>query len=184
MGFSCRTCGRELIERACLGTDLTDPLEPSDLTGDEFQEAQALWQAKYAREDWTFPCRRHVTTSLAARALSGVVLLDLELEDDRISALDVRGDFLLERQETLAAFCRSAIGLGIPEVLQDLSGRALPTDPAAPAGSPAGLPAHGPLQDDPGDAEDRPGRVPRPGAAGHLLRRGIPRRDPAPGRRA
>jgi hypothetical protein len=91
-------------------------------------EAEALWRAKYGREDWTFPRRRHFTTSLATRARSGVVLLDLELEDERITALEVRGDFLLERQDALVAFSRDALGRGIPEVLEDLSSCSLPPD--------------------------------------------------------
>jgi lipoate-protein ligase A len=103
-------------------------LEPAALTPDELAEAEALWRAKYAREDWTFPRRRNFTTSLATRARSGVVRLDLELEDERITALEVRGDFLLERQDALVAFSRDALGRGIPEVLEDLSSCSLPPD--------------------------------------------------------
>jgi lipoate-protein ligase A len=103
-------------------------LEPAALTGDELREAEALWRAKYAREDWTFPRRRHFTTSLAARARSGVVRLDLELEDERIIAMDVRGDFLLERQDALLEFSREALGRNLPEVLKDLSSCSLPPD--------------------------------------------------------
>jgi lipoate---protein ligase len=121
---------REVMDRfvAAFQARLPVTLEPGSLTGEERQEAEALRDAKYGREAWTFPTRRPFTTSLATRAASGVVLLDLTLADDRIVNLDLRGDFLLGRQERLAAFVQDATGLRIPEALQRLSSSALPAD--------------------------------------------------------
>lgn len=103
-------------------------LEPGSLTREERQEAESLYREKYARAEWTFPLRRPFTTSLAARAASGVVLLDLALEGDRIRSLEVRGDFLLERQDRLAAFLQSAEGLEVPEAADLLRQAGLPAD--------------------------------------------------------
>jgi lipoate-protein ligase A len=85
-------------------TSLPVLLEPGGLTSEEREEAEALLRSKYATREWTFPSRKPFVTSLATKAPSGVVMLDLGLEGDRIESIDVRGDFLLERQEDLAAF--------------------------------------------------------------------------------
>lgn len=103
-------------------------LHPGTLTDSERREAESLWREKYAMESWTFPRRRPFSTSLATKASSGLVQLDLVLEGDRISSIEVGGDFLLARQETLASFLRSAKDRTIPEALEQLSQSSLPTD--------------------------------------------------------
>ena len=103
-------------------------LEPGGLTGEERQEAESLCREKYARAEWTFPARRPFTTSLATRAASGVVLMDLAMEGDRIRSLAIQGDFLLERQDDLAVFLQASAGLRIPEAIDLLRQGTLPAD--------------------------------------------------------
>ena len=103
-------------------------LVPSPLTDEERQEAQALCETKYAREEWTFPRRRPFSTTLATKARSGVVTLDLELEGDRIEGMEVRGDFLLERQDVLAAILTSVKGRTLPEAMEFIGQSTLPSD--------------------------------------------------------
>jgi len=98
------------------------------LTPEECQEAQALCATKYAREEWTFPTRQPFSTTLATKARSGVVLLDLQLEGDRIEGLEVRGDFLLGRQDVLASILESVQGRPVAEALALIRQSALPPD--------------------------------------------------------
>lgn len=121
---------REVMDRFVEAFQERTPvtLAPGGLTEEERLEAVALCAGKYARDTWTFPDRRPFTTSLAARAASGVVLLDLALDGDRIVTLDIRGDFLLGRQDRLAGFVQDAAGLRIPEAVERLRGSALPPD--------------------------------------------------------
>jgi lipoate-protein ligase A len=103
-------------------------LKPGPLIEAELREAEALLSEKYASEEWTFPRRRPFSTSLATKARSGVVFLDLALEGDRIESIEVRGDFLLERQETLASFLHDARGRTIADALGILHQGTLPED--------------------------------------------------------
>lgn len=103
-------------------------LEPGDLGPAERADAEALLHSKYATEEWTFPRRRPFATTLATRAASGVLSLDLRLEGDRVASMDVRGDFLLERQEDLAAFLAQARARREGEALALLGASPLPED--------------------------------------------------------
>lgn len=103
-------------------------LVPGALTADERREAQGLYDAKYGREEWTFPVRKPFATTLATKAPSGVVLLDLTLEGDRIEGMEVRGDFLVARQDVLAAILDRLKGQRLPEAMEILRGSLLPED--------------------------------------------------------
>ena len=56
------------------------------------------------------------------------MFLDLAMEGDRIRSLAVKGDFLLERQDCLAAFLRGAEGLNVEEATDLLHQAGLPSD--------------------------------------------------------
>ena len=103
-------------------------LVPGELTIEERQEAQELFDTKYAREEWTFPKRKPFATTLATKALSGVVMLELVLEGDRIEGIGVRGDFLLERQDVLAAVLERVKGQTLPQAKAIIVRSALPLD--------------------------------------------------------
>lgn len=103
-------------------------LDPGPLTGAERRDAEGLLRKKYAQEEWTFPRRRPFATSLATKAASGLVLLDLALDGDRIEAIDVRGDFLLERQDALVDLLRGAQGMSLTQALGLLRASPLPGD--------------------------------------------------------
>lgn len=103
-------------------------LTPGPLTPEESSEARALCEAKYGRAEWTFPTRKPFSTSLATRARSGVVVLELELEGPRIAELAVRGDFLIERQEDLAGLTASLKGRALPEAVALVRRSPLPAD--------------------------------------------------------
>ncbi len=103
-------------------------LVPGALTQEEQLEAQELYATKYSREEWTFPKRKPFSTTLATKAQSGVVTLDLELEGDRVEGIEVRGDFLLERQEVLASILERVQGQSLPEAMELIRRSALPSE--------------------------------------------------------
>jgi lipoate---protein ligase len=109
-------------------TRLPVVLAPGELTIEERQEAQELFETKYAREEWSFPKRKPLVTTLATKAPSGVVMLDLELEGDRIEGMDVRGDFLLERQDLLASLLAGVKGQALPAAMAMIRQGGLPAD--------------------------------------------------------
>ena len=103
-------------------------LTPGELTEEEVLEAARLHQEKYLTEEWTFPHRRPAATTLATKAPSGVVVLDLATDGLRIESLAVRGDFLLDRREDLAAFAQQAQGMTLAEASGLLERGPLPED--------------------------------------------------------
>ncbi len=103
-------------------------LAPGELSLEERQEAQELYETKYAREEWSFPKRKPFVTTLATKALSGVVMLDLKLEGDCIEGMDVRGDFLLERQDLLASLLAGVKGQALPAAMTKIRQSGLPAD--------------------------------------------------------
>ena len=121
-----RTAMDRLVQE--LERQLPVSLAPGPLTDEERQEAQLLYESKYAREEWTFPRRRPFSTTLATKAQSGVVTLDLELEGDHIEGIAVRGDFLLERQDLLVSLLESVKGRGLSEAAGIVRRSALPLD--------------------------------------------------------
>ncbi|HWQ08692.1 MAG TPA: hypothetical protein VN436_06290, partial [Holophaga sp.] len=84
--------------------------------------------AKYARPEWTFPTRKPFSTTLSTKAPSGVVVLDLEMDGARIVDLAIRGDFLIERQERLAALSADLKGRSLRESLEIVRRSPLPED--------------------------------------------------------
>jgi lipoate---protein ligase len=109
-------------------TRLPVVLAPGELTWEEREEAQELFETKYARMEWSFPKRRPFATTLATKALSGVVLLDLELDGDRIEGMAVRGDFLLERQDLLSSLLAGVNGQVLPAAMAMIRQSGLPAD--------------------------------------------------------
>jgi lipoate---protein ligase len=103
-------------------------LMPSPLTDEETREAHALCETKYARLEWTFPTRKPFSTTLSTKALSGVVILDLQMDGPFIEDVAVRGDFLIERQEQLASVSVSLKGKSIQEALEIVRQCSLPAD--------------------------------------------------------
>jgi lipoate-protein ligase A len=103
-------------------------LVPGTLTEEESREAQERYETKYVKPEWTFPTRKPFSTTLSTKALSGVVILDLEMEGSRIEELAIRGDFLIEQQEMLTALAKSIQGRTIPEALEIIAQSGLPMD--------------------------------------------------------
>jgi lipoate-protein ligase A len=103
-------------------------LIPGGLTEAERQAAERLYRDKYAKEEWTFPRRQPFSTTLATKAQSGVVMLDLVLDGNHIESIAMRGDFLLERQEDLASLLQAMHGRTIPEAIAILPQGGLPED--------------------------------------------------------
>jgi hypothetical protein len=103
-------------------------LVPGALTEEELADAESLYQQKYAREEWTFPKRRPFSTTLATKARSGVVMLDLELEGDRIEKASIRGDFLLARQEDLVGLLARMKGQPLKGATELVRQGSLPPD--------------------------------------------------------
>ena len=84
-----------LAER--LGVELT----PGDLSAEEHSLIDQLHNTKYSCPEWTFPAREAHTSVLSTKARSGVLTLAADLDGVRLSRVDVRGDFLVPRQDDL-----------------------------------------------------------------------------------
>ncbi len=103
-------------------------LHSADLTQDELDDAQELHRIKYGTAEWNFPNRSRRSVTVATKALSGVVAMDLDWDGARIDEMDIRGDFLVECQGSLSAFVQGARGCTVREAQALLRESAIPSD--------------------------------------------------------
>lgn len=85
-------------------------LSPGDLTAEERAQVDHLSDTKYSRPEWTFPQRDTHRSVISTKAPSGVITLAADLDGDRLSRVEVRGDFLLPRQNDLRDLTEAIVG--------------------------------------------------------------------------
>jgi hypothetical protein len=129
----CEAAGREIsvdevMQRMTihLAERLGVELIPGELSDKELAQIDHVNDTKFSRPEWTSPLRQKHTSVLSTKARSGVLTLVADLEGDRLGHVDVRGDFLLPRQNDLRDLMKAMRG-------QTLDGaRALVRDSSLP----------------------------------------------------
>jgi len=112
----------ELAERLAL------ELVPGELLAHELEQADDLYKQKYCRPEWTFPSQPRRSSILSTKAQSGVVTLAVNCEGPVLTAVEVRGDFLIPRQDQLEQLVRSLQGKTLPEAKALVTASPLPQD--------------------------------------------------------
>jgi lipoate---protein ligase len=104
----CEAAGRELsvdevMQRMTvhLAERLGVELIPGELSDEELAQVDHFNDTRFSRPEWTFPLRQTHTSVLSTKAQSGVLTLVADLDGDRLGHVDVRGDFLIPRQNDL-----------------------------------------------------------------------------------
>ncbi|NLJ47896.1 MAG: lipoate--protein ligase family protein [Treponema sp.] len=102
--------------------------EPGTLTERERETAEYLFQKKYSTREWTYREVSKTARILSGRARKGTVTLALSMEGDRISGVDLRGDFLVPESGAIEALGRQVRGRTIPEAVRIVRSLPLPGD--------------------------------------------------------
>jgi lipoate-protein ligase A len=111
-----------LAER--LGIELT----AGELSQGERAQIDHLYDTKYSRPEWTFPLRDTHTSVLSTKARSGVLTLAADLEGRLLRSVELRGDFLIARQDALRTLTDSLCGRTLDEARALVQGSSLPDD--------------------------------------------------------
>jgi lipoate-protein ligase A len=107
-----------------LGVELT----PGELSVEERSEIEHLYSTKYSHPEWTFPHREAHTSVLSTKAQSGVLTLVADLDGNRLGHVDVRGDFLIPRQNDLTDLTKAMHGQTIDHAKALVRDSSLPED--------------------------------------------------------
>jgi lipoate-protein ligase A len=120
----------EVMERltAHLAERLDIELIPGDLSPEEHVRVEDLHYTKYSRPEWTFPRSRMRTSVLATKARSGVLTLEAEVEGGTLRSVEVRGDFLIARQDDLRILVESMRGQTLERACTLVQNGPLPED--------------------------------------------------------
>jgi lipoate-protein ligase A len=104
---------QEVMERLAgqIAHRLDIDLAPGSLLPQETIQAEELWGKKYVRPDWTFRHQPSYTSILSTKAPSGVITLEATLDGSILQQVNVKGDFLLVRQEDLRVLLEQMKGL-------------------------------------------------------------------------
>ncbi|NLE10067.1 MAG: lipoate--protein ligase family protein [Actinobacteria bacterium] len=101
---------------------------PGDLTAEERAQIDRLHDTKYSRPEWTFPQRDAHRSVISTKAPSGVLTLAADLDGDRLNRVEVRGDFLLPRQNDLRDLTEAVRGRTLDEARALVQRGPLPED--------------------------------------------------------
>jgi lipoate-protein ligase A len=102
--------------------------EPGALTDREREMTEFLMEKKYGTREWTFRESSKAARILSGRARKGVVILVLGMSGNRISDLDIRGDFLAPNARALDSVRLSVVGHTLSEAAEIVRSFRLPGD--------------------------------------------------------
>ena len=103
-------------------------LKESGISEDEMNLAEELYDVKYSDDNWTFSTQKNYSTVLSTKIKSGVLLLSLSIEGDKLNDLSVSGDFLIANQKDLSNYISSIKNMTLDKALQKTRSALLPAD--------------------------------------------------------
>lgn len=101
---------------------------PGILSSEEILSINYLHDEKYVKPGWTFRTWNVCDSVFTIKSRSGIVTVGVSMDGDRITNIDVKGDFLISNQEELMRVIECLKGNRIGEVTAVVESARLPED--------------------------------------------------------
>jgi len=107
-----------------LGVDF----RPGLLSDEEIKLVDSLYEEKYSKKEWTYRKREEYNTVISTKSRSGVITVGVSLDNEIITALEIKGDFLVPDQQELIRMISLLKGKPLSAVQGIVNAGRLPDD--------------------------------------------------------